>query len=132
MGEMAYKDPYVPTPDTCHPVYEPQASVIRPFLDVRSAIQVALPRRPERLTWAGGTPKPTAEMRVDVKTLVVKKCWGPAPFVGDPLWQEGGYFWKVAIDDLGRHVSGSSRLEIIASPDHKGIRARMRRDGKID
>jgi len=45
------------------------------------------------------------------KTRVLhrQKCWGPAPYVGDPFV----YIWFAAVDELGRGIAGESHIEYI-------------------
>lgn len=104
-------DPYVPMPDTCHPHYADKADGIRSMLVGRRPIVVAEVASVSAFV-SDGTQKPVSDAVIRQRIMDIKKCYGPAPFVGDPLWQQGGYFWWVAVDDLGRHVSGPAELRI--------------------
>jgi len=55
-----------------------------------------------------GPPSVTAP---PFKTRVLhrQKCWGPAPYVGDPFV----YIWFAAVDELGRGIAGESHIEYI-------------------
>lgn len=103
-------DGYVPMPMTAHPHYESQADGIRSMLtSERYAIRVFEPRH---LTASyAAAPAPLDAAPTD-RILSVKRAAGPAPFVGDPLWQQGFYDWYAAVDDLGRHVAGGATLTI--------------------
>jgi hypothetical protein len=104
-------DEYVPMPETAHPFYESQAPGIRRLLESsRYAIEVFTPRRVS-VSFTATTPI-AADLDMPRKTLTIKKCAGPAPFIGDPVWEQGWYVWRVAMDDLGRHVAGEARLDI--------------------
>jgi len=106
-------DAYVPMPMTCHPHYARMAEGIRKSLDTGGSLRVAEPRHLAAAFTSEEAPKPIADTPTRVRTLDVKECTGPAPFVGDPRMQRGAYFWKVAADDLGRHVASEAHLDII-------------------
>lgn len=99
---------YIPEPDSAHPFWRAQADGIREFLD-RPAVTAHLPRS-RSVTYASREQE--LEVAPTTITLTVKKCAGPAPFVGDPRVTQGGYVWRVAVDDLGRHVAGPATLSL--------------------
>lgn len=101
-------DAYVPMPETCHPFYEAQAHGIRAHLEL-PAVVVA---EPMQLSASFFEPGDSISMRASVvtRTMPVKKVAGPAPYVGDPMFSHRAYEWRVAVDDLGRHVAGEARL----------------------
>lgn len=107
-------DPYVPMPMTCHPFYAAMAESIRQHLHLGN-VRVMLPQSVEALM-TSSREKPVSDMSVRDAVLTVKKVAGPAPFVGDPIWQDGWYHWKAAVDDMGRHVAGEATLDIVERP----------------
>jgi hypothetical protein len=108
-------DLYVPMPMTCHPHYGNQADAIRSAIPRLSHLSVVAPGVPLLADYSDGD-KPVMGAAFPTVTLDVKKCVGPAPFVGDPIWQDGRYEWKAAVDPLGRHVAGEAHLEIMERP----------------
>lgn len=103
-------DALVPMPDTHHPYYSD---------DEAAAIRSAIVNGLHTIQWldtqsmpdaAFADPAPPLTSTLPVTTLTVKKCAGPAPFVGDPYLNDARYYWRVAVDDLGRHVAGEAEL----------------------
>ena len=106
-------DPYVPMPMTCHPVFEGQAEAIRSGIDSgRYALEWIAPRRIDAHYSSWDDDKAVTNVDLPIVRLDIKKCVGPAPFVGDPIWQDGWYTWRVAIDPSGRHVAADATLSI--------------------
>lgn len=101
----------VPMPNTAHPAYADRA--INPEMNPNT-IRIR-EFKPLNFDSFKLTPEPMELDHID-HILVRKKCWGPAPFVGDPLWQIGGYQWPVWMDELGRHISGDAELIIAERP----------------
>lgn len=99
----------VPMPNTAHPAYahigiDPDKAGYT--IRIKEAKKLSLDFFTERTE-----PQDMESTFVD-HYLARKTCWGPAPFVGDPLWEHGGYEWYVWMDELGRHISGDSKLII--------------------
>lgn len=107
---MTERSPYIPEPDTSHPYYADKAEGIRAYLHLPS-LRVAETRMPGAASFTVAD-KPIFRAATNIRTLTVQRCAGPAPFVGDPIWEDGWYVWAVAADDLGRHVAGPATLEI--------------------
>lgn len=109
-------DGFVPEPMSAHPHYARQADGIRGLITpVRRPVVVAEPPRLSAFDFNGDAP-PLVEAAFNKRVLDVKMCAGPAPFIGDPLWEMGRYVWLVAVDDLGRHVAGEATMEIARRP----------------
>jgi hypothetical protein len=99
-----------PAPETCHPALTGLAGSVRNALDRDSSMhQIRYPvLRSPRFVSREIDPVPSS-IGYSVRTMTVSKAVAPAPFVGDPFV----YMWKVATDDLGRHVAGSSWIEYV-------------------
>ena len=98
-------DAYVPEPDTHHPFYsESVVNSVRKYMGARG-------KGPKVV---GTAWSPSEEVRVI--TLELRRYAALAPFVGDPMWENGVYWWYVAVDKLGRHISGSATLHIYPEP----------------
>ena len=109
---------YVPHPMSAHPHYESQADGIRSLMaDRRTSIRVP-ELQPMAAAFTDGAKDLLSVDRTKRRLLDIKECAGPAPFVGDPLWESGYYYWYAAVDDLGRHVAGDATLDIFY--DYKG------------
>src|SRR5690348_1071804 len=104
-------DPYLPEPDSCHPVYARQAATLSQYLDRPYINVMAQPRRSALATY--GDERAIDDAPTETKVLTVRDYIGPAPFIGDPRREQGRYIWRVAVDDLGRHVAGPATLEVI-------------------
>lgn len=106
-------DPYVPMPDTCHPYYASRAGVIRSGI-ARGDAQGLRVAEPPRLSASFATEgeRVTSDAGMRIRTLTVKRCAAPAPFVGNPLLVRGFYTWRVGVDDLGRHIAGPAELQM--------------------
>lgn len=101
----------IPAPNTEHPGLIDQARFIRE----KNKPHVVIMQTP-RITAIGPAYdneyiKP--ETYVPIKKHILARTWctGPAPFVGDPIWEDARYFWPMWKDDLGRFVTGDSALE---------------------
>lgn len=98
----------VPMPNTAHPAYADYR--INPSKDA-TTIRIRTAKRLSFDFFTATEPKDMESSFVD-HTLARKTCWGPAPFVGDPLWEHGGYEWYVWVDGAGRHIASDSKLII--------------------
>jgi len=105
--------PNVPDPMTAHPSYKSHEVNFVRSLGRR---QVFLMRsslgslRCEGFSSDG--EKPVESVGIRKYVLTSKRCFGPMPFVGDPLWEQAAYFWEVWVDEeTGRHIAGDSHVE---------------------
>jgi hypothetical protein len=98
----------VPMPNTTHPAY----AGIRINPGQASSIRLRQPRTPKITSYTEKTAPDATDLLSANHVLVRKRCWGPAPFVGDPIWEMGGYTWCVWVDELGRHIAGDAELRI--------------------
>ena len=103
-------DAYVPMPMTCHPFYDGKDEGVRALLDRRFIHVAEIQRLAPAQFLQPGTEGPVTSLPVRRRTLEVKKCAGPAPFVGDPD-NPAMYLWNAAVDDAGRHIAGPAQLE---------------------
>ena len=96
-------------PMTCHQSLERQAAGIRELIEADyNAIRVPVLKR-LRADYTERS-EPTSDISGETATFNVQKAFGPAPFVGDPRYEEAVYVWKAAIDRAGRWVAGEARL----------------------
>ncbi len=96
-----------PWPNTAHPAYAGPANSIRRFMaEGRRSLMLPVPLS-GRIFSAADEPYPPALPSFETRTLLVKRAWGKAPYVGDPFI----YVWDVAADDMGRWVSGPTRIQ---------------------
>lgn len=99
----------LPMPGTVHPAYASNAPAVRELMSGRDHVRVPRPWRPAFVSDEGAA-SPTSIEPLRALTLTVRKCVGPAPFVGDPRLKVAVYVWRVAVDDAGRHVAGDAEL----------------------
>jgi hypothetical protein len=92
-----------PDPMTAHPSVEYCADFAR-HLSAEGRDVITLAARPAIHRFRAiedpmmGAPKPV--------TFAVQRCYGLAPFVGQPFHYE----WRVAVDAYGRHIAGPAEL----------------------
>lgn len=109
-------DAYVPEPMTAHPHYGALAESIRSHL-ARSSHPVRIAEAPRfDANFYASEGNEVYSASFNTRTLVIRKCASPAPFVGDPLLYSGWYYWYAAVDDVGRHVAGEATLDIFWHP----------------
>jgi hypothetical protein len=99
----------VPMPNTAHPAIAGSADFVRDF----NRNEIALPKIRRAYTIEPDEMYPTSTLAENKILLIRRKACGLAPFVGDPIWEMGGYFWDVWVDELGRHISGDAKLKIV-------------------
>ena len=100
----------VPMPNTHHPAY---ADLRIDFEQVGQTLRVRIPGKINiRALNDEMYPKATEAFPWTDHRLVRKEFVGPAPFVGDPLWEIGSYRWFVWTDEVGRHIAGDATLHI--------------------
>jgi hypothetical protein len=112
MPKSTGTEPYVPMPQTWHPAYDESAAFVRDYLAKTSDgyVRVYEPRALEARYEEPGEESIFGSSPPAPVTLTVKKCAGPAPFVGDPRMFKVWYVWKVAVDSLGRHIAGDAEM----------------------
>ena len=119
-GERVKGVSTVPMPNTATAEYAEMAGGIRRHLARRvgQLVDVFMPPSDPLVATPLGfdEQKEVAGMSMPRRTLTVQECAGPAPFVGDPLWQMGRYVWRVALDGQGGHVAGDAWLEVVERP----------------
>jgi hypothetical protein len=86
-------------PMQCHPAYAGWSESIRRTMDAVD--------QPYHITAPSFRRSAGVYDTIDERIFTVKKAWGLAPYVGPPFV----YMWRVAVDDLGRSVSGESWIE---------------------
>lgn len=96
-----------PMPNTCHPAFSHASDFVLNFDKDRVRISGAIPQR--TLFDAGATYPTSSDFR---RTVILSRtrCWGMAPFVGDPRLKDARYIWSAWFDDFGRHIVGDSKL----------------------
>lgn len=96
----------VPSPGDCHPALRRIAHAIVPMLDAdqpdRLHIQIPLPPKLQPLKSDPGPLTADDVLGPPTSLLTIRRAWGPAPYVGRPFV----YTWRVATDELGRHIAG--------------------------
>lgn len=101
-----------PDPMTCHPIYDEQAEFVRRAMDARPSLGYFITEI-QQGTEASRDMEPAMFAPAPGRViLTIKRCAGPAPFIGDARRLQGGYVWNVAVDDDGRYVAGESRLDL--------------------
>jgi hypothetical protein len=104
-GELA-----APMPGTCHPDLLAIRDRVLPLLERSDPGPVVYLESDleEAASPPGGALSRAMPERAH---LTMRKCWGPAPYVGRPF----AYVWKVAVDDNGRAIAGEARIEYTMS-----------------
>lgn len=99
----------VPMPETCHPALSHAEDFVRKYN--RDHVRImGIKVRGKALMAAEKSTYPTS-VETNTAILTRKKFYGPAPFVGDPLFNDAAYFWPVWVDDYGRHIAGEATLQ---------------------
>lgn len=105
------RDPYIPMPDTHHPVFtELTAEEVRKHSD-KPGVTVMMSSSPANAYLA--MEKNQDPLSMTKKVQLRRFCFrGPAPFVGNARLMHGAYIWYAYMDSLGRHISGPAELEM--------------------
>jgi hypothetical protein len=109
LEEVEPQPAFLYSPDTEHPAYAKECDSIRRFM-AKGLRAVRIPVM-QKLSWAEYSPaniEPVSSS-LDVRTLDVRRAWGPAPYVGRPF----AYMWDVAMDEFGRWVAGPSEIKYL-------------------
>lgn len=99
----------VPSPGSCHPALSHAADFVRKFNRNHVRIMGSMGRS-SLLIRAPETDVAPTSIAFSTTILTRKKCYGPAPYVGDPRVNEAAYFWSIWVDDYGRSIAGEAEL----------------------
>ena len=102
----------VAMPEEAHPAYADLAKVIRDWLDdddrPTQSIRVPFIQRPLMASYKADAPE-VQEVGFRVHAFRRERVMAPCPWAGEPAT----YWWWVAVDELGRQVSGRCRRQVV-------------------
>ena len=112
-GQMSIEK-QCPMPLEWHPAYADKTYLVDWLNEVGTYakmwdIELVIAPRSNPASYTTETGPSAALSAPSFKTRVLhrQKCWGPAPYVGDPFV----YIWFAAVDELGRGIAGESHIE---------------------
>ena len=97
-----------PWPNTCHPALSHSAEFIRKFN--KNLVRIPSITRPTAAFKAVDELHSAEPLTPRYMVLARSRAWAPAPFVGDPRYEQAVYVWSIWMDDHRRHVSGDCEL----------------------
>ena len=111
---LAREKPAVPSPLEWHPAYADKTYLLDWLNEVGQIGKmwdIQIPVITSKFTAVAKNDASDITTDIGWRTQILhrQKCWGPAPYVGQPFV----YMWNAAVDELGRGIAGESRIEYL-------------------